>query len=289
MPSCAFLTIADLGDFVSDDELAAALLRERGWRVDFWPWDQAADWSLYDLVVIRTTWDYHERPQQFLTVLAAIEDSGTPLVNPLSLVRWNLDKHYLGDLQSQGVPIVPTRYARRLAAREELEAHFQCFNTDELILKPPVNVNAFHTYRVPRADLAVLLPDLAAEFGERPYMAQPFMPAILSEGEFSLVYINGQFSHAILKTPAAGDFRVQEEHGGLITAVAAEQGLRSAGRRALDALPAAPLYARVDLVRSDNAFLVMELELIEPSLYLRMHPAAPRRFANALAAVVNPK
>ena len=134
MPSCAFLTIADLGDFVSDDELAAALLRERGWHVDALPWDQPAVWSRYDLVVIRTTWDYHERPIQFLEVLAEIEGSGTRLHNTLSLVRWNLDKRYLRDLESKGVPIVPTAFAGRLASGDELAAYFRKFDTEELIL-----------------------------------------------------------------------------------------------------------------------------------------------------------
>jgi glutathione synthase/RimK-type ligase-like ATP-grasp enzyme len=286
MVSCAFLTIADLGDFVSDDELAVVLLRERGWRVDCLPWDRPADWARYDLVVIRTTWDYHERPALFLDVLAQIERSGTPLYNPLALVRWNLDKNYLRDLESKGVPVVPTAYARRLASPDDLAAHFQNFGTDELILKPPVNVNAFNTFRVPRSDFETLFPQLKAVYGSRPYMAQPFMPAINTEGEFSLIYFNGQFSHAILKTPLSGDFRVQEEHGGLITAVTPGETLLAAGRRALNALPAQPLYARVDLVRSGEEFLIMELELIEPSLYLRMHPAAPERFANALASTI---
>jgi glutathione synthase/RimK-type ligase-like ATP-grasp enzyme len=278
--------MADMGDFVSDDELAVAMLRQRGWSVDCLPWDQPADWSCYNLVVIRTTWDYHEQPSLFLDVLSEIERSGTPLYNPLTLVRWNLDKSYLHDLQSKGVPVVPTAYARRLASPDDLAAHFQNFDTDELILKPPVNVNAFNTFRVPKSRVESLFPELQAVYGSRPYMAQPFMPAIIAEGEFSLIYFNGQLSHAILKTPAGGDFRVQEEHGGLIRAVTPEESLLTAGRRSVDALPAAPLYARVDLVRGGEEFLLMELELIEPSLYLRMHPSAPERFANALASTI---
>jgi glutathione synthase/RimK-type ligase-like ATP-grasp enzyme len=114
-------------------------------------------------------------------------------------------------------------------------------------------------------------------------MAQPFMPHIRSEGEYSLIYLNGAFSHAILKIPAAGDFRVQEEHGGLITAVEAGEALRRVGRRALHTLDETPLYARVDIVRHNAGdFRIMEFELIEPSLYLRMHPYAPRRLARAL-------
>ena len=119
-------------------------------------------------------------------------------------------------------------------------------------------------------------PELRAVFNQRPYLAQPFMPHIRSEGEYSLIYFHGRYSHAILKTPAPGDFRVQEEYGGIITAVSPPTGLLLAGGRALAALDETPLYARVDLVRNDaDDFLIMEFELIEPSLYLRMDPAAP--------------
>jgi glutathione synthase/RimK-type ligase-like ATP-grasp enzyme len=285
MPQYAFLTMADIGDFVNDDTLAVTLLREQGWRVDCLPWDEQADWANYDVVVIRSTWDYHERPSHFLAVLVEIEQSGTRLINPLSLVRWNLDKTYLRDLENRGVPIVPTVYADRLTSSEALLDHFKAFDSEELILKPPVNVNAFNTFRVPKAKYETLLPQLLDVFGARPYMAQPFMPAIVAQGEYSLIFINGVFSHAILKKPQNGDFRVQEEHGGIIKAVTAGEKLLAAGRRAIEAVPGKPLYARVDLLCSGGDFLIMELELIEPSLYLRMHPDAPKRFADALTAV----
>lgn len=278
--------MSDMGDFVSDDDLAAKLLRERGWRVDVLPWDQAHDWSRYDLVIIRTTWDYFDQPARFLEKLAEIERSGTRLLNPLALVRWNLDKRYLGDLESRNVPIVPTTFAERLTGREELVAHFLTFDTEEIIVKPLISASAFDTYHISRAGFESFLPGLEAVFGSRPYMAQPFMPFVKSEGEFSLIYLNGQFSHAILKTPTNGDFRVQEEYGGLITAVTPEEALLETGQRALDALDDVPLYARVDLVRhQEDDFRIMEFELIEPSLYLRMDPAAPERFVDALTAV----
>ena len=288
MPSCAFLTIADMGDFVSDDDLAADLLRARGWLVDVLPWDQARDWSRYNLVIIRTTWDYFDRPARFLETLASIEGSGAMLRNSLALVRWNLDKHYLGDLESWNVPIVPTTFAERLSSREELVSHFLNFDTEELIIKPLISANAFDTYHLSCADFESFMPGLEAVFGSRPYMAQPFMPFIKSEGEYSLIYFIGQFSHAIIKTPTDGDFRVQEEHGGLITAVSPPQAALALGQNALDALDDVPLYARVDLVRlKEYDFRIMEFELIEPSLYLRMDPAAPGRFAEALTAVLN--
>ena len=282
--STAFLTMADLGDFVSDDELAAAVLRERGWAVDFVPWDAQRDWSVYDLVVIRTTWDYFQRPQAFIQALTAIERSTAVLHNDISLVRWNLDKGYLTDLQKAGVPVVPSRFATGLNSPAELAAHFLAFDSEAVILKPVINAGGFDTFLVPRAGYESFFTGLHAVFAERPYVAQPFMPAVQSEGEYSLIYLDGVFCHAILKTPAAGDFRAQEEYGSHVVSISPSAPLLDTGRRAIDALDSAPLYARVDLVRADDGtFLIMEFELIEPSLYLRMDASAPERFANALA------
>jgi hypothetical protein len=287
MLTSAFLTIADLSDFVSDDELAMELLRERGWRVEHVPWNEDRDWSQFDLAVIRTTWNYQQNPALFLRTLGEIERSGARLINSLSLVRWNLNKRYLGELDTKGVPIVPTEFGERLNGRDSLVNHFLKFDTDELILKPLISANAEHTFRIPRAEYESFLPGLTAVFENRPYLAQPFMPRIRDEGEFSLIYFNGRFSHAILKTPASGDFRVQEEHGGVITAVTPEDALLEAGQRAMEAVEELPLYGRVDLVRDGDIFRVMELEFIEPSLYLRMDSEAPQRFVDALTAVVN--
>jgi hypothetical protein len=117
-------------------------------------------------------------------------------------------------------------------------------------------------------------------------MIQPFEPAIVSEGEFSLLYFNGEFSHGILKVPKRGDFRVQEEHGSEIRSITPEPALLAAGNAAIRAIGKKLLYARADLVRHGNEFRVMELELVEPALYLRMDPGAPDRFADAVIALI---
>lgn len=286
-PSCAFLTIADLSDYVHDDELAAAELRRRGWRVEALPWPEAHDWSAFDLVVIRSTWDYHRRPQQFLRALARIERSAGTLANSLAMVRWNIDKRYLAELQQWGVATVPTTFVDELGGREQLWRCFEAFETQDLILKPTIGASAHDTFRLRRADMARQWPRPARVLARRPLMVQPFMPSILEEGEYSLIYLQGAFSHAILKRPAPGDFRAQEEHGGRITAVEPPAALLAAGQQALEALPETPLYARADLVRDGKTvFRIMELELIEPSLYLRMDPAAPSRFADALQTLL---
>jgi glutathione synthase/RimK-type ligase-like ATP-grasp enzyme len=154
----------------------------------------------------------------------------------------------------------------------------------EIVVKPVVGLNASGAFRIDRRAAREQAGAIEAYYEDRALMAQPFVHAVTTEGEFSLFYFNGELSHAILKTPKSGDFRVQEEHGGSIRRVQAENSLREAGGAVIGALGEAPLYARADFVRANDGdgFWLMELELIEPSLYLRMDDNAPIRFARAL-------
>lgn len=284
MPRVAFLTLDDRSAYVIDDDLAIAELTRRGWGVEEVPWRRrGVDWRAYDGVVIRTPWDYQKDPAAFLEAIAAIAATGVPIANPVDVVRWNLRKTYLRDLEKRGVPIVPTRWGRGLDAAA-LPALADALGGGEFIVKPVVSANADDTFRLaPRPDDATVAA-LVRTFADRDWMAQPFVRAVLDEGEFSVFHFGGRYSHAIRKTPAPGDFRVQEEHGGIITAVVPEPALLRAAERVLATLDDTLLQARVDLVRMpDGDFALMELEIIEPSLYFRMHPRAPGNFADALA------
>lgn len=281
----AFLTTDDLTGFVCDDELAVPALEARGWTVEMVPWRRPVDWDRFDLVVIRSTWDYQKDPELFLGTLRRIDASRARLENPLPLVEWNLRKSYLQDLAAQGVPVAPTHWATGLDGAT-LEACFRRWRTDELVLKPIVGANADDTFRLPRGQVQEFLPRLREVYRDRVVLVQPFLEAVVAEGEYSLFYFGGRLSHVILKTPKAFDFRVQEEHGGLIQPVPrarVEEALLRQGERAMAALPWRPLYARVDLVRHGESFVVMEFELIEPALYFRMDPESPERFAAAVA------
>lgn len=284
MTRVAFLTLADREGYVIDDGLAIAELAARGVAVDEVPWRAATEWRAYGAVVVRTPWDYQHDPHAFLAVLDSISRAGVPLANSLPVVRWNLHKGYLRDVESAGVAIVPTRWGRGLTGAE-----LQAMVAEECVLKPVIGANAGDTFRLAPG----LAPDEAARiaglFVDREWMLQPFVKAVVTEGEFSLFYFGGAYSHAIVKRPAAGDFRVQEDHGGRIARVEADAELTSAGSAVIDAMLGivgeAPLQARVDLVRLDDGRLaVIELELIEPSLYFRHHPDAARRFATATLA-----
>ena len=284
MRGCAFLTLEDSTGYFIDDELAYPTLAALGWRVDAVPWRRpGVDWRTYDAVVIRSPWDYVTDPKAFLDVLNEIDRSGTPLFNGLDLVRWNIRKTYLRDLAERGVPVVPTIWRERLHPGE-LPDLVKEVGTAEVVVKPVISANARGTFRLDAQTARGRACEIEAYYADRALMAQPFLSAITTEGEFSLLYFNGKHSHTISKTPKSADFRVQEEHGGTIRAVETEEVLRAAGDAALRAIGEAPLYARADFVCANDGsgYWLMELELIEPSLYLRKDPGAPERFARAL-------
>lgn len=284
---CAFLTMEDTSGWSIDADLAIPSLNALGWDIDTVPWRATGiDWTQYDAVYIGTPWDYPEDPDGFLALLARIEAAGTLVANPLSLVRWNLYKTYLRDLEERGADIVPTAWHDGIGAAQ-IPGLFDETGSDRIIIKPVVSTNATDTFLLTRGVDAATCEDVAGRFTNRAAMVQPFIPAIQDEGEFSLFYIGGALSHAIRKVPKSRDFRVQEEHGARIDAVRADANLERTGNAVMALVEPQPLYARVDFVRGpDDRLLLMELELIEPSLYLRMEAGAPARFAEAFDAWV---
>ncbi len=281
MKSCAFLTMDSLEGFVCYDDLLIEPFRNIGWSVESVSWqDAAVDWNAFEVVIIRSPWDYHHNPDAFLSVLKTIDASSALLENALETVQWNLHKSYLLDLQNRGVPIVPTVLLKRFD-KAALQSLFGKFETDKIVIKPAVSATAKDTFRLTASDLLDKSESLEKLFLDRDILIQPFVPAIVDEGEYSLFYFGGELSHTVLKTPKDGSFFVQEEHGGMLKTVLPEPELVSAGEKAYTAISPAPLYARVDLVRTDIGFAVMELELIEPSLYFNMDPNSPMRFVEA--------
>lgn len=280
MPRCAFLTMDSLDEFEVYDDLLIKPLSQLGWSVDMVSWrNRQVDWNTFEAVIIRSPWDYQQDAQLFMQVLEEIDQSSARLENPLDLVKWNIDKTYLRELEQEGILIVPTLWGRRLEA-EQLDKAFEQLDTRELVIKPTVSANADDTFRVKQEVKLQTKREMLRTFYDRAYMIQPFMKSIVTEGEFSLFYFGGEYSHTILKTPAKGDFRVQEEHGGILASVEPETKLLKRAQQTMARLQPEPLYARADYVRTeDDDFALMELELIEPSLYFNMDPESPRRFA----------
>lgn len=284
MKQVAILTMDSLEDFFAYDYMLDKPMRRAGWQTHHVSWrDEQVDWNNYDVVIVRSPWDYQDDPDAFLSCLKRIEASSAILQNNYSLMNWNLAKTYLKDLGEAGVPIVPTIWYDRYSP-EMLAEGFKTFATDTIICKPVVSANADFTYRIEQSKSSDFESELAQVFADKSLMIQPFLPAILSPGEYSLFYFDHQYSHAILKTPKAEDFRVQEEHGGQLTAIQPTQAMLDIAEQTLSALPSRSLYARVDLIDTGNGFAIMEVELIEPSLYFNMDPKSAQRFVDVFAA-----
>jgi glutathione synthase/RimK-type ligase-like ATP-grasp enzyme len=258
-----------------DVDFLAPALRRQGVEVETPAWsDPRVDWSSYGLVMLSSPWDYHERPEEFRAWLAATAAVAN-LQNPLPILEWNVDKRYLRELADAGVPTIPTVWSEpggEAAALAEAAAR----GWERLVIKPAIDLGAMNLVRVETAMAERLL----ARY-DRPVLIQPFLPSIATVGEGSLVYAGGELTHALRKQPAAGDFRIQPLYGGTHEAVDATAAEIEVAERALAAAPGDPLYARVDLVYDDDGRpLLIELELIEPALYLDV---APRAGVEALA------
>jgi hypothetical protein len=283
MSNIAFLTMDNLEGFVSYDHLAVPALNDLNHEIQFVSWRQPADWSQFDMVIIRTTWDYQNDLDAFLGVLQKINNSEAILENSMDLVKWNIEKNYLRELDQKGNPIVPTIWETGSFNVHNVSNYFDAFDTDHFIIKPTVSANADNTFWIKKNAFGKELEILQNIFSQRSFMVQPFMESVVDEGEYSLFYFNGKYSHCILKTPKEHDFRVQEEHGGVIRTAQPNDTMLRQGEKAIQALPDLPLYARVDFVRDDeNQFLIMEMELIEPSLYFSYDLSSPKRFAQAV-------
>lgn len=282
---CAFLTLEDRTGFYIYDHLLFEPLAKLGWLVEEVPWSRPnVNWSQFDAVVIRSTWDYQAAPDRFLLTLEEIERV-TDLYNPVDICRWNLNKGYLRDLQSKGVQIVPTFWLEGLK-KQSITSVFQTSSAKRLVVKPLVGANADDTFVLHLKD-SESWNDAIGVFGDREVMVQPFVDSIQVEGEYSLFYFGGRFSHSIVKLPAEGDFRVQEEHGGNIRSVAPAEDLVRAGNQVIKAIGKTLLYARVDLVRLESGQpALIEMELIEPSLYFDQCPESAEMFAAQFDRIV---
>ncbi len=266
-----------------ETHLLVAALAEIGVEAVVAPWDSPEDWAAYPLVVVRTPWDYFRRLPEFLA-WAERTSQLTAFVNPVSVIEWNSHKAYLRELAARGIPTVPTLWLDRGAA--DGATRLAATGWGEVVVKPAVSIGAIGALKANAADPACLA-HLAALLAEGDVLVQPFVESIAAQGEVSLIYFGGAFSHAIRKQPAAGDYRVQDMYGGTnhpYQPAADEVALAS---RALSATPAPTTYARVDMVRLQGGRpAVMELELIEPELFLGATPDDPRRFAKVLQSLV---
>jgi glutathione synthase/RimK-type ligase-like ATP-grasp enzyme len=249
----------------------------------FVDWTKADGLADFDLVTPLLAWGYQRDTSKWFALLDYMEAEGLPICNPVSVLRWNSDKCYLAELAAAGIATVPTRMSDALD-QAALDDARSAFGSDTLVIKPPISGGADGTFRLCKDDTP------PAGVAGRRMMIQPFLPSIAAEGEYSLFYFSGTFSHSIIKRPAAGDFRVQDQFGGYEVAVDAPDAAKALAEASLIATAAitktdALAYARVDMLRDgDGNFRLMELELIEPSLFLQFAPDNGAAFADAIKA-----
>jgi glutathione synthase/RimK-type ligase-like ATP-grasp enzyme len=282
----AFVTCAKLPEMHADDRLAADVLRDRGVAVVSAVWDDpGVGWSRYAAVVIRSTWDYHHRQDEYEDWLQRCAADGVKLWNPPAAVLANMNKRYLSELAERGVDVVPTEHLD-IRQRQNLRGMLQRRGWDEAVVKPAVSASAHRTWRTSLSTADRDQPAFDEDTSRHEVLVQPRIEEITTHGEWSLVFLGGSYSHATIKRPAAGDFRVQEELGGSAAAAHPPEHLIHAARHILSVSPSPLLYARVDGVERAGRFMLMELEIIEPYLFLGLAGDAAVRFADAIEAVL---
>jgi glutathione synthase/RimK-type ligase-like ATP-grasp enzyme len=284
----AFVTCSEYRSLTADDRLAIPHLRRRGIEVVPAVWDASdVDWNQFAAVVLRSCWDYHQRPDEFLKFIGRLEGAQVLLCNGYKTVRWNFEKTYLLQLAALGVPIPMTVWLDR-ESEPSIEHLFEENGWAEAVVKPTVSMSAPQTW--------ILTPDMIRDDTCRirellktsGVMIQEFIPEVRSQGEWQFVFFDRQFSHAILKRPRPGDFRVHSSAGGYVDDEATVPiGLACQAERVLDLIDGPLLYARVDGIDVEGELLLMELELIDPALFLRQEPLASLRFSDSIVKMTS--
>jgi glutathione synthase/RimK-type ligase-like ATP-grasp enzyme len=267
-----------------DDRLLIPALERCGVLAEPAVWSSdTTDWESFDAVVIRSCWDYHLHIDAFRAWLDRLEAIHVAVYNSPALVRWNADKRYLLDLAQRGVSTIPTSILLRNHP-EDIDRVLADSGWQRFVIKPTVSASGYETYalRAPLDGKARQAVARVTAVGDA--LVQPFVEEVPRDGEYSFTFIDAAYSHATLKRATAGEFRVQTEHGGSADPVSPPTELIEQAARVLAALDEVPLYARVDGAVRENAFLLMELELIEPNLFLEFGPGAADRMARAIVA-----
>jgi len=263
----ALVTYSGCPELTDDDRLLVPSLRRRGVEAVPVVWDSPVDWARFDLIILRSCWDYHLRADEFIQWIGELERSCVPLRNSASLVRWNADKRYLRQLEHQGARIPQTVWIGN-DEEADVNAILESQGWDSAVVKPTVSASAHRLKRVFKVEPVVRV--------KGPAMVQQFIPEVLAPGEWSLVFIGGEFSHSVVKVPTPGDFRVQSQFGGTARLAQPDPDTVAAANEIVDALPERPLYARVDGTEDERGFVLMEVELIEPVLFLGLGRASAR-------------
>ncbi len=267
---------------VNEDEILSSVLNELGFSNQIVPWsDPNINWDDFSAILIKSTWDYFDYYPQFLEWIEKIKSLNKPVLNDLDTIKWNSSKNYLNEIKRKGFNVISgleLKKGESVSVSELLENLL----ADTLVVKPMVSGGAKNTLKLKKSEWNSYSEKIQSLVNEEDFLVQPFIPEVQEVGEYSLIFFNGEFSHAVLKTPASGDFRVQHYFGGEIKSILPTNKMQEEAKAFISEFAPESLYARVDGVEINGVFHLMELELIEPYLFLTSHPAAIQNYKEAL-------
>ncbi len=283
--SIVILTSRELSKGSPDDQIFMEALRNKGLQVKNVIWDETAPSDLLksSMVIWRSPWDYHQKIELILEWLKKAETLSINCFNPPSLVLWNISKKYLLDI---GVKSVPTVFLKRCSQKtfiEEVKKH----SWQTIVIKPEISASAFKTFKLQTSEIANHWSQISSIWDQCEVLVQPFCDSVEIDGEYSLIFFNDkvkpQFSHAVLKRPKQKEFRVQAEFGGTVESFLASETLRAFSRKAVESIKHDWLYARVDVVKYQEDYVLGELELFEPQLFFKMDSEAATRLVDCIS------
>jgi glutathione synthase/RimK-type ligase-like ATP-grasp enzyme len=281
---------SEINDYIKnvlfEDELVKKALEKDGLKVVRLSWDDPDfDWSSTNFVLFRTTWDYFDRFDEFSAWLTKISQQ-TTLINSENIIRWNLDKHYLLDLQQNGVHICESYFIEK-GTSSTLKVLSEKYSLTNFVIKPCISGAARHTYKVNLETISEYESIFKKLISQEAFIIQPFQHNIVEKGEISLMIMNGEFTHAVLKIAKKGDFRVQDDFGGSVHNYNPTEEEIAFAEKAVNACPEKPMYARVDVFTDNNGKLaIAELELIEPELWFRNSPEAAAQLSKGIKKLI---
>lgn len=267
---------------IDEDKLLSGILTELGLSHEIHAWsDPTVDWSSFSHLLIKSTWDYFDFYPEFLTWLDKIKALGIPVLNDLETIRWNSSKEYLLEIESKGFPTIAGLILEK-GSKPDLEKIRDKVKSETLVVKPLVSGGAKNTLKIPVKEWTKSEQKVISLLQEEAFLVQPFVKEVAEVGEYSLIFFNQTFSHAVLKTPAPSDFRVQHYYGGTIQEIHPDSTLLESAQKLIDTFGKGTLYGRVDGVLIDGVFHLMELELIEPYLFLGLSEQAIPNYKEAI-------
>ncbi|MFD0939357.1 ATP-grasp domain-containing protein [Pedobacter boryungensis] len=287
----ALVTYQDKGAYTSptvenEDDSLLRFLKSKNLNIQKVIWnDPQVNWECYDIAILKSPWDYFDLITDFYQWLESLKNKNVKLLNPIDIVKWNADKHYLQDIEKAGLKVTPSIFIDK-GQKINLQDYFEKLSTDKIIVKPSVSGGSKNTFKVTAINAEEISTKLNDLLQKEDFILQPFLSEIEETGEWSLLFFGGEFSHALLKKAKSGDFRVQHTFGGTIHPQHPSQHLLATAQQYVNHFAKDCLYARVDGAIVNDEFLLMELELIEPFLFLATEEKALENYYEALMKLI---